>query len=167
MLANLTADNITWTEGQAYDPVNNIFYSIEDNSESEIYRLILHRIDLNDPTHATQALFPCLSKVYYLKYDPVQNTLVGLGANITTIDGIVEAELYAFVVNDDGSCTLSQQLSNDIDEISAIAYDPYTATFYMCSVSYGGVEFFMFDTKTSKTTSLAIHGILDYMEVAY
>eukprot|EP00026_Physarum_polycephalum_P012334 Phypoly_transcript_12630.p1 GENE.Phypoly_transcript_12630~~Phypoly_transcript_12630.p1 ORF type:complete len:311 (+),score=17.02 Phypoly_transcript_12630:114-1046(+) len=166
MLANLTADNITWTQGQAYDSVNNIFYSVAVNSLLELHRLVLHQVDLNDPTHATQALFPCLPRVLYFKYDSVQNALVGLGENYTTVNNTIFTEIYSFVVNPDGSCTLSGRLPN-IGEISAITYDPYTATFYLCTVSYAGAELCMFETKTSKVTTLEIPGILDYMEVAY
>eukprot|EP00026_Physarum_polycephalum_P012957 Phypoly_transcript_13310.p1 GENE.Phypoly_transcript_13310~~Phypoly_transcript_13310.p1 ORF type:complete len:313 (+),score=32.97 Phypoly_transcript_13310:64-1002(+) len=167
ILANLQRDdNITYAQGQAYDPVHNIFYSIEQN-DSDQHTLVLHRVDLNNPDHATQALFPCTPKVLYLTYDPVQNAVVGIGGNFTAFNNTIESKVYAFVVNDDGSCTLSQQIPDISYIISAITYDPYTSTFYLCSVYYDGAEIFMFNTKTSKVTTLEIDGILDYMEVAY
>eukprot|EP00026_Physarum_polycephalum_P005050 Phypoly_transcript_05076.p1 GENE.Phypoly_transcript_05076~~Phypoly_transcript_05076.p1 ORF type:complete len:139 (+),score=7.93 Phypoly_transcript_05076:1539-1955(+) len=134
-------------------------------SKAEPYQLVLRRVDLHNPNYATQAPFSCLPKVIYLKYDTVQNALVGIGVNITTLNTTVDTEIYAFVLKDDGSCALSE--IPNIALISATTYDPYTSTFYLSSVSYSGVELFMFELKTSKVTTLKIGGILDYMEVEY
>eukprot|EP00026_Physarum_polycephalum_P012875 Phypoly_transcript_13219.p1 GENE.Phypoly_transcript_13219~~Phypoly_transcript_13219.p1 ORF type:complete len:269 (+),score=24.35 Phypoly_transcript_13219:188-994(+) len=155
IVADLSAYNITISYAQAYDPIHNVFYSLSSAGN----QIFLKTLNLNNPSEAKQTIFPCLPGASYLQYDILQNKLVGLTANFTDSG---ESEFYAFVYDDDGSCTLSVQL-NGLFEPSAITYDPYSATFYIGDV---GV-LFMFETKTSKLTSVKIDAILEDIEVAY
>eukprot|EP00026_Physarum_polycephalum_P013276 Phypoly_transcript_13660.p1 GENE.Phypoly_transcript_13660~~Phypoly_transcript_13660.p1 ORF type:complete len:307 (+),score=25.20 Phypoly_transcript_13660:58-978(+) len=160
-LANLSANNISWAVAQAYDPVRNIFYSIYLNDMGNA--LLLHKLYLDEPIHATQALFPCLHNVPYMKFDPIQNKLVGITINATSAG---DPFYYAFVIEDDGSCTLSKQILG-MFEFGGITYDPNTATFYLCSISYVAIELCIFETKTGKTTIVEIENIIYAMEVQY
>eukprot|EP00026_Physarum_polycephalum_P009035 Phypoly_transcript_09145.p1 GENE.Phypoly_transcript_09145~~Phypoly_transcript_09145.p1 ORF type:complete len:120 (+),score=14.99 Phypoly_transcript_09145:760-1119(+) len=119
----------------------------------------MHTLNLDDPNHANQSIFQCLPLVHYLKYDPISNRLVGITGKTTVNNGF---EMYAFVVEEDGSCTLSVNLQG-LFEPSAFTYDPVSATFYIADVGF----LYIFETKTSKITTVDIENILFDIEASY
>jgi len=163
ILANLSAEGITWADFQTLDPVHNIFYSIFIYNYSYLEPL-MHSFSLDDPSTVIVAPFPCFSKkVRYMTYDAIQGKLVGVVSNSSSGDQY----FYTFVIEADGSCTLSMNLPGMVD-VSAATYDPITATFYIGYVNLDSLGVYIFETKTSQITMVpGCSNVLYDIEVAY